>query len=64
MTLQEIAVMVARSKDGSLISYPVTETVHRDSVCYVTQTPAQIPQELQDQAQQIAEKTVGCLDGR
>ena len=55
--------MVARSKDGQVTSYPVTETVHKSSICYVTQTPAQIPQELQDQARQIAEKAVGCLEG-
>ncbi len=55
--------MVARSKDGQVTSYPVTETVHRSSICYVTQTPAQIPQELQDQAKEIAEKTVSCLEG-
>ena len=61
--MQEIAVMVARSKEGQVTSYPVTETVHRSSICYVTQTPAQIPQELQDQARKIAEKTVSCLEG-
>ena len=60
---QEVAVMVARSREGEVVSYPVTETLHRDSICYVTQTPAQIPQELQDQAREIAEKAVGCLEG-
>ena len=55
--------MVARSRDGEVTSYPVTETVHKSSICYVTQTPAQIPQELQDQAKQMAEKAVGCLGG-
>lgn len=60
---QEVAVMVARSRDGEVTSYPVTETIHRDSICYITQTPAQIPQELQDKARQIAEKAVGCLEG-
>ena len=56
--------MVARSREGHVTSYPVTETVHKSSICYVTQTPAQIPQELQDQARQMAEKTVSCLEGR
>ena len=56
--------MVARSREGDVTSYPVTETVHKNSICYVTQTPAQIPQELQDQARQMAEKTVSCLEGR
>lgn len=55
--------MVARSRDGKVTSYPVTETVHKNSICYATQTPAQIPQELQDQAREMAEKTIGCLEG-
>ena len=55
--------MVARSKNGEVTSFPVTETIHKDSVCYVTQTPAQIPEELRGQAQAMAEKAVSCLEG-
>ena len=55
--------MVARSKTGEVTSFPVTETIHKDSICYVTQTPAQIPEELRQQAQAMAEKAVSCLEG-
>ena len=55
--------MVARSKNGEVTSFPVTETIHKDSICYVTQTPAQIPEELRQQAQAMAEKAVSCLEG-
>lgn len=61
--LQELAVMVARSRDGSVLSFPVTETVHRNSICYITQTPAAIPEEVRAEAQRTAEKAVACLEG-
>jgi len=61
--VQEVAVMVARSRDGKVTSFPVTETVHKNSICYVTQTPARIPQELQQQAREMAERAVSCLEG-
>ena len=55
--------MVTRSKDGKITSFPVTETVHKNSICYVTQTPARIPEELQQKAREMAEKAVSCLEG-
>lgn len=32
-----------RSRDGSVISYPVVETIHKDSICHVTEAPADAP---------------------
>lgn len=32
--------MVARGADGQTRAFPVVETVHRDSICWVTETPA------------------------
>ena len=55
--------MVTRSKEGRITSFPVTETVHKNSICYVTQTPARIPEELQQKAREMAEKAVSCLEG-
>ncbi len=55
--------MVARSRDGQITSFPVTETVHKNSICYVTQTPARIPPELEQKAREMAEKAVSCLEG-
>lgn len=55
--------MVARSRDGSISSFPVTETIHKNNICYITQTPARIPEEIRQKAQEMAEKAVSCLEG-
>ena len=46
-----------------LRSYPVTQTIHADSILYVTETPADVSQETHDRARQLAEKAVACLEG-
>lgn len=56
--------MVARSRDGNLTPFPVTETVHKNSICYVTRTPAHVSEELQERATAMAKKAVGCLQGQ
>lgn len=40
--VKELAVMVVRSRDGSVASYPVVETIHRDNICWVTEAPADV----------------------
>lgn len=61
--VKELAVMVVRSRDGTAVSYPVVETVHKDSICYVTEAPAGVPEGIQAQAKQVAENAVACLNG-
>lgn len=60
---KELAVMVARSREGSVVSYPVVETVHKNSILYVTEAPADIPSSVAERAREIAEATVASLDG-
>ncbi len=55
--------MVARSRDGSTRAFPVVETVHQNSILLVTEAPANVPKSIYQQAQQVAEKAVACLDG-
>lgn len=47
MTAEALAPWVCsptrRSRDGSVVSYPVVETIHRDSICHVTEAPADVP---------------------
>ena len=52
-----------RSIHGEIVSYPVTETVHKNSICFVTETPASVEPELLNHARNLAEQAVGCLDG-
>lgn len=61
--VKELAVMVARSRDGSLVSYPVVETIHKESILYVTEAPAEVSQEIAKRAKDLAEATVASLDG-
>lgn len=60
---QEVAVMVAKGKDGQITSFPVTETLHKDSILHITQTPALLPEELLIKATELAEKAVASLGG-
>ena len=61
--MQELAVMVARSRNGETKAFPVVETIHKDSICHTTEAPAQIPAAVQLQAQRVAQQAVGFLEG-
>ena len=60
---KELAVMVARARDGTVQPFPVVETIHRDSVCWVTEAPADVPQTVSDAATRVALTAVASLDG-
>lgn len=61
--VKELAVMVVRSRDGSVVSYPLVETVHKDNICHVTEAPADVPQQVSATARKVAEKAIACLQG-
>lgn len=61
--VKELAVMVVRSRDGSVVSYPVVETIHKDNICHVTEAPANVPEAAQQRATQVAEQAVSSLSG-
>lgn len=61
--VKELAVMVVRSRDGSVSSYPVVETIHKDNICHVTEAPANVPEDIQQRARQVAEQAVASLSG-
>ncbi len=52
-----------RSRDGSVLSYPLVETVHKDNVCHVTEAPADVPSGVAANARLVAERAIACLDG-
>jgi len=39
---KELAVMIARDQAGTILTYPVTETIHERNICLETLTPAEI----------------------
>jgi phosphoribosylaminoimidazole carboxylase len=61
--VKELAVMVVRNRDGSVLPYPLVETVHRDNICHVTETPADVSPEISVAASQVASKAIAALDG-
>lgn len=60
---RELAVMVARARSGDTVAFPVAETVHRDSVCWVTEAPAAVPAGAAAAARDAALAAVASLDG-
>lgn len=60
---KELAVMVARSKTGEVVSYDVVETIQKDNICHIVFAPAQIDGLVQKKAKEIAEKSIACLYG-
>ena len=40
--VRELAVIITRAQDGSMVSYPVVETVQRDHICHIVRAPADI----------------------
>src|SRR5207302_6706985 len=59
---REISVIAARSADGHVECFDVTENEHRDHILKTSRAPAAIPDFLAAQARTIAEKIETALD--
>ncbi|XP_057470701.1 phosphoribosylaminoimidazole carboxylase, chloroplastic-like isoform X4 [Actinidia eriantha] len=59
----ELAVIVARGRDGSILCYPVVETIHRENICHVVKAPANVPWKVRKLATDVAYKAVSSLEG-
>ena len=59
---REISVIAARSTNGEVVCYDVTENEHRDHILKFSYAPARIPDALAAQARAIAEKIANALD--
>lgn len=60
---KELGVMVARSTDSEVALYPVVETIHKRNICVEVLAPAAITSAERKQAEKIAIKVAGLLDG-
>jgi 5-(carboxyamino)imidazole ribonucleotide synthase len=58
---REISVIAARSADGQVECFDVTENEHRDHILKVSRAPAAIPESLVAQAREIAKKIADAL---
>ena len=59
---REISVIAARSADGEVECFDVTENEHRDHILKISRAPATIPEALADEARAIAGKIATALD--
>ncbi len=60
---KELAVMVARSKNGETAIYPCVETIQRDHICHQIIAPAEVDSAVAETAQQAALACVKAIDG-
>lgn len=60
---KELAVMIVRSIDGRVFSYPTVETIHKDNICFLCHAPARVPDSIQLRAKLLAENAVKAFPG-
>ncbi|CUS21836.1 LAQU0S04e01904g1_1 [Lachancea quebecensis] len=60
---KELAVMIVRSIDGKVFSYPVVETIHRENICHLCFAPARVPDSVQLKAKLLAENAIKSFPG-
>lgn len=60
---KELAVMIGRGLDGSVVAYPVVETIQKDNICHIVSAPAAILSDSARQAREMALAAVSSLDG-
>ncbi len=61
--VKEVAVVVARTPDGEIATYPPVETIHKDNICDMVIAPARISKKASTNALKLAKKTVAQLKG-
>ncbi|KAF8401832.1 hypothetical protein HHK36_012778 [Tetracentron sinense] len=59
----ELAVIVARGRDNSILCYPVVETIHRENICHIVKAPADVPWKIKKLATDVAQKAISSLEG-
>lgn len=60
---RELAVIITRGQDGTVIRYPVVETINRDHICHVVKAPADVPATTAARVAAIAEQAVTAIEG-
>lgn len=60
---KEIGLMVARNGHGEIATHPVVEMLHERDICQTVFAPAPIATSLQAEAQDIARRAIGYLQG-
>jgi 5-(carboxyamino)imidazole ribonucleotide synthase len=58
----ELAVIITRSRNGEMVTYPVVETIQKDHICHVVKAPAEISMEVSDLAAETARQAIIEID--
>ncbi|XWS42535.1 hypothetical protein CRYUN_Cryun16bG0022700 [Craigia yunnanensis] len=61
--VKELAVIVARGRDNSILCYPVVETIHKENICHIVKAPAGVPWKIRKLANDVAYKAISSLEG-
>ncbi|KAM3009235.1 hypothetical protein FF2_033267 [Malus domestica] len=61
--VKELAVIVARGRDNSIVCYPVVETIHKENICHIVKAPANMSWKIRKLATDIASRAVRSLEG-
>ncbi|XP_073058945.1 phosphoribosylaminoimidazole carboxylase, chloroplastic-like isoform X2 [Primulina eburnea] len=61
--VKELSVIVARGRDNTMECYPVVETIHRENICHIVKSPANVSWNILRLATDVAYKAVSSLDG-
>jgi 5-(carboxyamino)imidazole ribonucleotide synthase len=59
---REVSVVAARSQDGKVVSFDVTENEHRDHILKISKVPAAITPTVERDARQIAQRIAKAFD--
>ncbi len=60
---KELAVIIARDKQGVVAQYPVVETIHENNICHLVLAPAPIDPAVQAEAEEVAHEVARKLEG-
>src|SRR3989304_3801062 len=60
---KELAVMVARSRNGEILSYPVVETIQKDHICHIVKVPADVGEDVSKMVATIAKQAIEAVKG-
>lgn len=59
----EISVLAVRDNEGNIVTFPVGQNIHRNSILYRTIVPAPVPEEVLEEARELAMDTMDKMKG-
>lgn len=60
---KELAIVAARTADGSIEVYPLVETIHKNHICQEVLAPAWVADDVVRKAHDVAQKVLASFDG-